>query len=130
MSEESLKQFINEKCLREQLIQDQLKATTDFDDFVNLMVELGNPEYNFTAEEVKAFVQKEIDKQKEKIQNRTNETKAELQKELEENNKLIEAQADQEKNAIDDAVANRWRDGRIVDTAIAELRDDDIRPCY
>ena len=43
------------------------------DDFANVMVNLGAENYNFTAEEVKALVQDEIDKQKKRLDNESKE---------------------------------------------------------
>lgn len=106
MSEETLDKFLREQLFPSGAIQDQLKATESFDDFVNLMVRLGNEgNYSFTAEDVKALVQIEINKQKANMDTRS------------------QALLDQE-------MATNWKDGEFVETGILNLRGEDVLPLY
>ena len=105
MSKESLDKFVNERFLCDEITQNRLKATDSLDDFANVMVNLGAENYSFTAEEVKALVQSEIDKQKERLD-------------------------DESKELLDQAMATNWKDGQFVETGIQNLRGDKILPIY
>lgn len=106
MSEATLNNFLREQVFLPGVTQDQLKATESFEDFVNLMVRLGNEQgYSFTPEEVKTLVMSEINKQKADMDPRS------------------QALLDQE-------MATNWKDGEFVETGIQNLRGDDILPLY
>jgi uncharacterized membrane-anchored protein YjiN (DUF445 family) len=137
---ESLEQFVKEEFLSPGPTQDRLKATDSFDDFVNLMVSLGNEKkYSFTTEEVKAFFQNEIDKIKNQKQDKVDHEKADieaidnlsLEKKIEAKEKL-QKRADKEKEQIDNDWANKvanWHHQTVVN-AIAFLKNDDVLPLW
>ena len=106
MSSDSLKQFIDEKFLNDETIQNQLKATDSLDEFANLMVSLGGDlNYSFTDEEVRALVIEKVEKDKEGLDE--------------------ESQHD-----IDKAMATIWKKGKFVEVGIEKLLDSPVRPCY
>ncbi|MBN4003832.1 hypothetical protein [Nostoc sp. LPT] len=138
MSQESLEQFVNEEFLRQGSTQDRLKATNSLDNFIELMVSLGNVNYSFTADEVKTFLQKKIDDNKKKIQDKTDLKKAEIEAKNVPIEAKIEAKeaaqkiAEQEKKQIDDDWENvvaHW-DRQTVESGIAYLRNDPVLPIY
>lgn len=141
MSKESLEQFVKEEFLSSGATQDKLKATNSLDNFVDLMVSLGKEKnYNFTTEEVKAFLQEEIiEKSKKKKQEETDLTKAEIEAKnisLEEKIELkekVQKKADEEKKQIDEDWANdvvaHW-DRQTVESGIVYLRNDPVLPLY
>ena len=130
MSKESLEQLVKEEFPKPGPTQDSLKTTDSFDDFVNLMVSLGNPKYSFTAEEVKAFVQDEMDRLKKTlIQDKADQDKATIEKEdldAVTKAKLVaenQAAADKrKKEEIDDVVVTRWKVARFVEITIVNLK--------
>ena len=135
MSKESLDQFVKEEFLRPGTTQDKLKATESFDDFVNMMVSLGNPKYSFTAEEVKEFVQNEISRVNKAIQDEADQNKAKVEKQdLDAATKAdliapIQAAADDYKKLGDDAVTTSWKKNRVVENAIVYLKGiANVRP--
>nr|WP_322661280.1 hypothetical protein [Dendronalium sp. ChiSLP03b]MDZ8206570.1 hypothetical protein [Dendronalium sp. ChiSLP03b] len=138
MSQESLEQFVNEEVLRQGSTQDRLKATNSLDNFIEMMVSLGNVNYSFTADEVKTFLQKKINDNKKKIQDKADFKKAEVEVKNVSSEKKIQAKqeiqniADNDKKQIDDDWANvvaNW-DRQIVESGIAYLRNDPVLPIY
>jgi hypothetical protein len=140
MSKESLEQFVKEEFLHSRSTQDKLKATNSLDNFVDLMVSLGKEKnYSFTTEEVKAFLQDEIDKIKKKKQDEADITKVEIEAENISPEKKIEfkeevqKKADEDKKQIDERWANNvvanW-DRQTVESGIAYLRNDPVLPLY
>jgi len=106
MSEAALDNFLKEQVFLPGATQDQLKATESYENFVDLMVRLGNEQgYSFTPEEVKTLVMNQINQQKADMDARS------------------QALLDQE-------MATNWKDGEFAETGIQKLRGDDILPLY
>ncbi|MBW4593457.1 MAG: hypothetical protein KME46_11180 [Brasilonema angustatum HA4187-MV1] len=137
MSKQSLEKFLNEEFLHQGATQEKLKATDSFDNFVNLMVSLGNINYSFTEEEVKAFLLDKINENKKTKQDKADRAKAEieamnapLEVKIEAKEKAQEI-AEQEKKQIDDnwakGVAN-WN-YQFVESGIGYLTKGSL-PIY
>ena len=106
MSQKTLDQFVDEIFIHDTVVQDQLKATDSLDNFADLMVSLGNElGYSFTPDDVRALVNREIDKQKETLD-------------------------DEGKGLLDHAMATNWKGGLFVKTGILNLKGEDVLPLY